>query len=147
MLLVQRHYVWIRSGNYGNFRDDLTRFAVIKGVIPPERVMRYREKAKEWLLSFGTELDFKDNKTWIERNLPVQNKIRTFAGYCVSHERFMWDARMEPAVLETFATLWGTDELLVSFDSLNVTFPNRANAPTRKPWEHLDQSPLRRGLH
>lgn len=59
----------------------------------------------------------------------------------------MWDARMEPAVLETFATLWGTDELLVSFDSLNVTLPNRPDAPTRQPWEHVDQSPLRRGLH
>ncbi|KAJ5182187.1 hypothetical protein N7449_012334 [Penicillium cf. viridicatum] len=112
----------LRSANHGDFRDDLTKdgFAVIKGVIPPERVMQYREKTKEWLLSFGTELDFEDNKTWIERNLPVQNKIRTFAR---------------------------TDELLVSFDSLNVTFPNRADDPTRKPWEHVDQSPLRRGLH
>ncbi|CAI7644217.1 unnamed protein product [Penicillium palitans] len=139
----------LRSANHGDFRDDLTKdgFAVIKGVIPPERVTQYREKAKEWLLSFGTELDFEDNKTWIEKNLPVQNKIRTFAGYCVPHEKFMWDTRMEPAVLETFATLWGTDELLASFDSLNITFPNRPDAPTRKPWEHVDQSPLRRGLH
>lgn len=76
--------------NHGDFQDDLTKdgFAVIKGVIPPERVTQYREKAKDWLLSFGTELDFEDNKTWIEKkkNLPVQNKIRTFAGHCVSHE-------------------------------------------------------------
>lgn len=116
----------IRSANHGDFRDDLTKdgFAVIKGVIPPDRVTQYRERAKDWLLSFDTELDFEDNKTWTENNLPVQNKIRTFAGYYVSHEKFMWDARMEPTVLETFATLWGTDELLVSFDSLNITFPN-----------------------
>lgn len=59
----------------------------------------------------------------------------------------MWDARMEPGVVDTFATLWGTDELLVSFDSLNVTFPNRKDIPRKGAWDHMDQSPLRRGLH
>ncbi|KAJ5687767.1 hypothetical protein N7536_010386 [Penicillium majusculum] len=61
----------LRSVNHGDFQDDLTKdgFAVIKGVIPPERVTQYREKAKDWLLSFGTELDFEDNKTWIEKKL------------------------------------------------------------------------------
>ena len=57
----------------------------------------------------------------------------------------MWEARMEPGVLSAFATLWGTEELLVSFDSLNITFPNRTDVPQKLPWEHIDQSPLRRG--
>ena len=59
----------------------------------------------------------------------------------------MWEARMEPGVLNAFATLWGTEELLVSFDSLNITFPNRKDVPRKPAWEHIDQSPLRRGLH
>lgn len=54
---------------------------------------------------------------------------------------------MEPGVLEAFAMLWGTEELLVSFDSLNVTLPNRKDVPRKEAWEHIDQSPLRRGLH
>jgi ectoine hydroxylase-related dioxygenase (phytanoyl-CoA dioxygenase family) len=59
----------------------------------------------------------------------------------------MWDARMEPGVLNAFSKLWGTDELLVSFDCLNVTLPNRPDLPARAPWQHIDQSPNKRGLH
>ena len=63
------------------------------------------------------------------------------------HEKFFWEARQEPGVLEAFSKLWGTDELLVSFDSLNVTFPNRKDVPRKAAWQHVDQSPFRKGLH
>lgn len=60
----------------------------------------------------------------------------------------MWDARLEPGVIAAFAKLWGTEDLLVSFDALNVTFPNRKDGWEARPaWEHVDQSPLRRGVH
>lgn len=59
----------------------------------------------------------------------------------------MWDARMEPGVLDAFTKIWGTDELLVSFGGLNIGFPNRKDLHARKPWEHIDQSPHKRGLH
>lgn len=57
----------------------------------------------------------------------------------------MWDIRQEPGVLDAFAKVWGTDELLVSFDSLNITLPNFKKA--RAPWPHVDQAPRKRGLH
>lgn len=79
--------------------------------------------------------------------MPVHSKINTFLGYSVTHEKFMWEARMEPKILEAFAKIWGTDELLVSFDALNITLPNRADKPPRTPWPHVDQSPMRRGIH
>lgn len=63
------------------------------------------------------------------------------------HEKFVWEARTEPKILEAFAKIWGTDELLVSFDALNITLPNRPDKPALKPWPHVDQSPYRRGLH
>jgi len=59
----------------------------------------------------------------------------------------VWDARMEPGVLAPFERLWGTDQLLSSFDSLNITFPNRKDVPRKAAWEHIDQSPFRRGMH
>jgi ectoine hydroxylase-related dioxygenase (phytanoyl-CoA dioxygenase family) len=122
-------------------------FAVVKNVIPQNRAIEYQEKAYDWVKSFGTELDFNRPETWIKENLPVQSKINTFNGYCVVHEKFMWDARQEPGVLDTFAKIWGTDELLASFDSLNITFPNRKDVEKLGAWEHIDQSPFRRGLH
>lgn len=118
----------------------------MKGAIPQDRAKAYQQKAFDWVKSFGTAFDHTKPETWTKDNLPVQSLINTFSAYGVSHEKFMWDARMEPGVLAAFAELWGTDELLVSFDALNITFPNRADKPKREPWPHIDQSPLRRGL-
>jgi hypothetical protein len=121
-------------------------YAVIKGAIPADRARSYQQQVFSWLKSFDTALDMDKPETWTEDNLPVQSKINTFSAYGVAHEKFMWDARMEPGVLSTFATLWGTEDLLVSFDALNVTFPNRKDRPRKVPWPHVDQSPFRKGL-
>lgn len=122
-------------------------YAVVRAAVPYDRAIEIREQAYAWLKSFETELDFNNPETWTAQNLPVQSKINTFHSYGVAHEKFMWDARMEPDVLSTFSKLWGTEDLLVSFDSLNITFPNRKDVPRKPAWEHIDQSPLRRGLH
>ncbi|KAM0561264.1 hypothetical protein ACHAPJ_003142 [Fusarium lateritium] len=137
------------KNSYGDFRDDLAAngFAVVKGAIPRDRAIGYQQRAFDWLKSFGTDLDMNDPSTWKAENLPVQSKLNTFDNYCVVHEKFMWDARMEPGIVDSFAKIWGTEELLVSFDSLNITFPNRADKPARAPWPHIDQSPLKRGVH
>jgi hypothetical protein len=120
---------------------------VIKNAIPYEKAVEYQQKAFAWLKSFSTTLDLSSPSTWTKENLPVQSTINTFNAYGVAHEKFMWDARMEPGIISAFATLWGTQELLVSFDALNITFPNRKDVPRMLSWEHIDQSPLRRGLH
>ncbi|KAL1889594.1 hypothetical protein Sste5346_008843 [Sporothrix stenoceras] len=137
------------EGSYGDFRDEIQAkgYTVIKGAIPRDRAVAYQQKAFDWLTSFGTPLDIQDPSTWTAENLPVQTKLNTFENYCVVHEKFMWDVRLEPGVIEPFARIWGTDELLVSFDSLNVTFPGRKDKPARPPWPHVDQSPFKRGLH
>ncbi|OKL63257.1 hypothetical protein UA08_01591 [Talaromyces atroroseus] len=134
----------------GDWRAQLREngFAVIKHAIPQERAEAYRHKARQWLKSFGNDkLDYENPNTWVAENLPVQSTINTFSAYAVAHEKFMWDARLEPGVVDAFAQIWGTDELIVSFDSLNITFPNRKDVPRKGAWEHVDQSPLRRGMH
>ncbi|KAJ5717561.1 hypothetical protein N7488_003207 [Penicillium malachiteum] len=137
------------TGGYGDFRDELhaNGYAVTKGAIPRERAIQYQKRAFDWVTSFGTPLDMKDPSTWKAENLPLQSKLNTFDNYGVIHEKFMWDARLEPGVVDAFAKIWETDELLVSFDSLNITFPNRADKPSRAPWPHIDQSPFKRGMH
>ncbi|KAJ5356552.1 Phytanoyl-CoA dioxygenase [Penicillium concentricum] len=143
------HATFKLSGPYGDWRDDLENqgYAIIKNAIDPERALEYQRKALDWLKSFNPALDLDDPSTWTTENMPVHSKINTFNGYCVTHEKFMWDARMEPKILDAFAKIWGTDELLVSFDALNITLPNRKDKPAQKPWPHVDQSPMRRGLH
>ncbi|GAD96500.1 hypothetical protein PVAR5_5156 [Paecilomyces variotii No. 5] len=131
----------------GDWRDQLVSqgYAVVKGAIPLERAQQYQQSAFDWLKSFDPTLDFSDSSTWERANLPVQTNRNTYEHYGVVHEKFMWDARMEPGVRDAFAKIWGTDELLVSFDSLNVTLPNLK--PQRAPWPHVDQAPRKRGLH
>lgn len=119
----------------------------MKGVVPKDRAIAYQEKAYDGVRSFSDRLDFDNPDTWVQDNLPLHNKIRVYNGYCIAHEKFMWDARMEPGVLDAFSRLWGTEELLTSFDVLNVTFPNRKDLPLRKPWQHIDQRPSKRGVH
>jgi ectoine hydroxylase-related dioxygenase (phytanoyl-CoA dioxygenase family) len=122
-------------------------YAVVTNAIPRDRALSYQQRAFSWLRSFSSDLDLSNPSTWIAQNLPAQSKINTFHSYAVAHECFMWEARMEPGVLEAFSTLWGTNELLVSFDALNVTSLNRKDVERNPAWEHIDQSPLRRGLH
>lgn len=50
----------------------------------------------------------------------------------------------EPGVLDVFSQIWNTEELLVSFDGINLTPPIK-NPDTAK-WPHIDQSPNRLGL-
>ncbi|ETS77630.1 hypothetical protein PFICI_09692 [Pestalotiopsis fici W106-1] len=137
------------TGQYTDFRAELQEkgYAALKRAIPRERAEEYRQKAYDWLQSFSTKFDFNNRETWIEKNLPVMNHIiRAFGGYGLVHEKFTWDARQEPGVLDGFASIWGTRELLASFDGLNISLPNHADLAARKGWEHVDQSPLKRGL-
>ena len=52
------------------------------------------------------------------------------------------------AALQIFEKLWGTNELLSSFDSINVTAPSAKSgvAHDTRSWLHVDQAPLRRGF-
>lgn len=135
---------------YDDWRTELATqgYCVVKGAIPTDRAISYQQAAHDWLKSFYPDkLSMTDPATWRAENLPIQSKINTFNHYSISHEKFMWDTRLELKVLEAFEKIWGTSELLVSFDALNVTFPNRTDVPRKPSWEHVDQSPFRRGLH
>ncbi|ODV93355.1 hypothetical protein PACTADRAFT_5141 [Pachysolen tannophilus NRRL Y-2460] len=141
---------FIDNGPYNDWRDDLIEngFAVIKGAIPKERAQGYENDMRDWIKSFSysQSLDFNDRSTWVESNLPSHMPNNIYALYCSSHEKFMWDARQEEGVIDTFAKIWGTRKLLVSFDAFNFGLPNRSDVPEPQPWPHIDQSPFKRGI-
>ncbi|GAB7332642.1 hypothetical protein MBLNU13_g04403t3 [Cladosporium sp. NU13] len=131
----------------GDWRDDLFRdgFAVIKNAVSAEKAQHYISCMHQWLESFPYGFDRNAQETWTPQYLPAHMKGGMYHGYSIQHEKFMWEARQEPGVLEAFARLWETQDLLVSFDGMNITLP--AGTPTKtSPWPHVDQSPKRRGL-
>lgn len=54
-------------------------------------------------------------------------------------QSFAWGVRSEPGVIEAFEKIHGTEDLIVSFDSVNISLPNRKDLPPNKPWAHQDQ--------
>lgn len=77
---------------------------------------------------------FKEPKTWLSKNLP--ENLHGIFKYDLGHTPFHWKIR--ELCIPLFAELYGTDDLLCSFDSLNLSFP-RKNDKTES-WVHLDQS-------
>ncbi|KAJ4330444.1 hypothetical protein N0V87_009991 [Didymella glomerata] len=136
-----------QTKTYGDWRDDFHRdgCAIIKGVVSPERAEYYKAKQIEWLQNFGLGFDPNDKSTWTKDHLPVSFKGGMYFGYGSNHEKFAWEARTEPKVLDVFTKLWETDELLTSFDGMNITLPRQKDI-TWSPWPHCDQSQLRKGM-
>lgn len=133
--------------NYGDWRDQFHKegCAIVKGVITPERAEYYKRKQIEWLQSFNLGFDPNDESTWTADHLPVSFKGGMYFSYASTHEKFVWEARTEPKVIDTFSKLWGTEELIVSFDGMNITLPRQKDL-TWSPWPHTDQSPHRKGM-
>ncbi|GAA6023650.1 hypothetical protein JCM10207_005098 [Rhodosporidiobolus poonsookiae] len=126
------------------WKRDLERdgFAIVKGVVPPARAAACTDAAVGWAGQFGFQLD--DKSTWKAECLPVgENGLVN--EYGASHERWVWEARTEDRVVQVFEELWGTKELIVSFDAINFCLPVGPHARTdlepTKPWPHIDQQP------
>lgn len=124
---------------------------VVKGAIPADRAKLYASSAYDFLESFGLGFDRNDPSTWESAKLPFSHRGGLYNGYSCGHEQYAWDIRQEPGVIDAFARVWNTNELLVSFDGLNISVPLDLDKEKDKelslPWPHVDQSPTRQFLH
>ncbi|CAI7639547.1 unnamed protein product [Penicillium bialowiezense] len=134
--------------HYGDFRDDLLRngFAVVKGAVARERALGYASDVYQWLEDFNLGFDRNDRKTIHKDHLPDINEKGMCLGYAISHESFTWAVRQEPGVIEAFEKVYDTEDLIVSFDSVNIGFPNRKDVEPNSPWPHQDQDPDKPGF-
>ncbi|ORY25045.1 hypothetical protein BCR39DRAFT_590309 [Naematelia encephala] len=134
---------------YGDWRDELAvkGWTIVKGAVPRERALQYREEAFKWLESFPLGFDRNDTSTWKNEHLPVHMKGGMFHGYGFPHESFVWDLRQEDGIIDAFAKIWGSDELVTSFDAGSIMLPKRTDVADAGKWEHIDQSRHRRGFY
>jgi hypothetical protein len=58
--------------------------------------------------------------------LPVINEKGMILNYGVTHEQWVWDIRGEPGVIDAFAKVYEDEDLIVSFDVVNVGFAKYA---------------------
>lgn len=92
---------------------------------------RYVTAFKE-LIESNFPFRFDDPRTWLTKNLPFN--LHGIFKYEMGHTKFHWDIRelCYPIFVDLFD---GEEDLLCSFDSLNVSYPRRGNADA---WLHLD---------
>ncbi|RAL14418.1 phytanoyl-CoA dioxygenase [Aspergillus homomorphus CBS 101889] len=134
--------------SYNDFRDALSRdgYAVIKGAIPRDRAEKYADAFLGYMEGFNLGYDRHNPSTVRRDKLPVLNEKGMIQSYGVTHEQWVWDIRGEEGVIEAFAKVYDDEDLIVSFDVVNVGFVNREDLPENKPWPHQDQDPAKPGF-
>jgi len=134
---------------HADWRDALTSegYYVVKEAIPTKEALIYRDRAHAYQEDFGLGYKWGDELTYKNECLPVHMKGGMIHGYGIGHEQWVWDVRTEPGVIDAFAKVWGTDQLVTSFDGASIMLPHRSDVPDVGAWEHTDQSPSRRGFY
>lgn len=83
-----------------------------------------------------------DRSNW-EEEFPMHNVWGLFAGPA-GQTQVMWDLRQNPLIVEIFANIWNTKDLIVSMDGLSLMCPTEIRYHYVEPWPHVDQTVSRR---
>lgn len=83
-----------------------------------------------------------ERSNWKEA-FPMHNKMGIFAGPA-GQIQVMWDLRQDPRIVDVFAHVWNTQDLIVSMDGLSLMCPPEIRKGYIEPWPHVDQAILRR---
>jgi hypothetical protein len=83
-----------------------------------------------------------DRSNWKD-SFPIHNKMGIFAGPA-GQTQVMWDLRQDERVINVFANVWSTKDLIVSMDGLSFMCPPEIRDGYVEPWPHVDQAILRR---
>jgi hypothetical protein len=83
-----------------------------------------------------------DRSNW-KKTFPMHNIYGIFPGPA-GQTQVMWDLRQDPRIVDIFAKIWNTDDLIVSMDGLALMCPVEIRDYYLDPWPHVDQKILRR---
>lgn len=92
--------------------------------------------------NFETPIDRNDKTTYKQISELYPSHKMLIQHWKSGHSKLAWDVRQTPAFKEAFSNIWGTDDLIVSFDGVSIYILDK---PTRNPnsWFHVDQSYMR----
>jgi len=111
------------------WQRDLEKFgyAVVKAVWPKDEAAAIKDELLKW----------QDTYT---QQTPATHGIQLHPD--VAHLPAVWRVREDERIAKVFEDIWKTDDLLVSFDRVNISVPKPNHS---KGWLHIDQSKLKRG--
>jgi len=123
-------------------------YVVIAGALSGEQCARALDLTWDYLEALGTGVDRTDPATWDDDRWPTAVHGGILPGHGIGHSAAQWFIRSVPAVKQTFAAVWDTDELLVSFDGMALWRPWKLNPAWKTnrggSWLHIDQHPITR---
>ena len=129
---------------------DREGYAVVASILNAAELETAHDLFWRWAESVGeATLNRHDESTWTTSwPVAVDGGIMPWQGS--GQSEFAWFVRSRPVLGNVYASLWGTDKLLVSFDAISAWRPWARN-PQWKPsfreadggWFHVDQCPDR----
>ncbi len=121
-------------------------YCVVSGVLSTsEAEVLYQRVWHEFIEKAWPDCRMNDRSNWKE-SFPMHNKMGIFAGPA-GQTQVMWDLRQDPRIVDAFARVWNTNDLIVSMDGLSFMCPPEVREGYFEPWPHVDQSILRRQDH
>ncbi|MBA3239044.1 MAG: hypothetical protein H0T62_11950 [Parachlamydiaceae bacterium] len=79
-----------------------------------------------------------DNRSNWKETFPRHNTYGLFAGPA-GQIQVIWDLRQNPLIVDVFAKVWNTSDLIVSMDGLSLMCPCEIREATFASWPHVDQ--------
>ena len=88
---------------------------------------------------FETPINRNNKETFKEITGLYPNHKMLIQHWKIGHSKLVWEVRQNKKVINTFAKIWNTEDLIVSFDGASIYIldkPKREN----NTWFHVDQS-------
>lgn len=118
-------------------------YAVIKGVAKDVEIEEGINLLWDFMLQLpSNKCDRNDPSTWNDDEWYPSPRNGILNAMGTGQSAIAWQARLFPKVKETFASIWGTDDLITSFDGVNVFRPWKKEKSwrTKGSWWHVDQN-------
>ena len=100
----------------------------------------------DYLEELDTGIDRKDPKTCGDDRWHTAAHGGILPSYGIGHSKSQWYLRSIPNVKKAFAKIWGTEDLLTSFDGVSLWRPWNINPQWKtesgQTWFHIDQHPI-----
>ena len=120
-------------------------YAVVADVLTAAEVTSSIAKLWDFMEGMGTGIDRSDistwnNQHWMENSAPGSGLM---SGHGLGHSEALWYVRGVPKLKEVWATLHGTDDLIISFDGMCQFRPWGVDPSWRtvSGWFHNDRVP------
>jgi len=103
-------------------------------------MIRNKWEVLEYLTSnFETPIDRNNKESYKQISELFPNHKMLIQHWKIGHSKLVWEVRQNKKVIDAFAKLWDTNDLIVSFDGASIYIldkPKREN----NSWFHVDQS-------